>query len=253
MDFREIESAAFRSWPALEELETEGIVLRYSNGYTKRANSANVLQQQHGEHVDVVRRCEQFFEEKGLPCIFRLPDFCNNSTLDAYLELNGYRPKYRSLVLYRKLEGSSFNSSDLAFKTPQDWMESYCRLSVNDLDNHEPHFEILKRIKDNVLMAVLIEDHKEVACGIGVISKNYFGMFDVITEKESRKRGYGEKLLNGMLSWAVYNGASKAYIQVVSGNLPAINLYRKLGYENCYAYWYRIKDDVSNTIHSTNI
>jgi N-acetylglutamate synthase len=43
LDFRGMEIAKFRSWPALEEEDGIAIVLRFSNGYTKRANSANVL------------------------------------------------------------------------------------------------------------------------------------------------------------------------------------------------------------------
>jgi len=36
-----LESAAFASWPALEEEAHAGWLLRFGKGYTKRANSAN--------------------------------------------------------------------------------------------------------------------------------------------------------------------------------------------------------------------
>jgi hypothetical protein len=36
-------------------------------------------------------------------------------------------------------------------------------------------------------------------------------------------------------------GALRAYLQVVSGNVPAENLYTKIGFSEAYRYWYRKK------------
>ena len=131
-------------------------------------------------------------------------------------------------------------------------MESYCQISETGISSHEAHLEILKRIKDKVLMAVLVVDEVEIACGVGVISNGYFGLFDLATEKSAGNMGYGTRLLNGMLGWAKTNGATKAYLQVVADNQPAISLYRKLGYQPCYEYWYRIGSKVNKAIPATS-
>ena len=112
MDFQEIEYAGFRSWPAFEESEADGVVLRYSHSHTKRANSANIILHQKGDYASLVSRCEEYFEDKGLIPTFRLPAYCNNERLDSYLQGMGYRLTDRSLILYRSLEGSSFDGSD---------------------------------------------------------------------------------------------------------------------------------------------
>ena len=256
MDFQEIEYAGFRSWPAFDESEADGVVLRYSHGHTKRANSANVILHQKGDYVSLVSRCEEYFEDKGLIPIFRLPTYCNNERLDGYLQGMGYRLMDRSLILSRSLErsleGSSFDGPGFIVKNSHEWMESYCQISETDISSHEAHLEILKRIKDKVLMAVLVEDEVEIACGIGVISNGYFGLFDLATEKSVRNLGYGTKLLNAMLGWAKTNGATKAYLQVVADNQPAISLYKKLGYQPCYEYWYRIGDRANKVMHETS-
>jgi len=241
LNFKEIEYAGFRSWPAFEESEADGVVLRYSHGHTKRANSANILLQQKGDYATLVSRCEEYFKDKGLPCIFRLPSFCNNQKLDSYLEVMGYKSMDRSLILYRSLEDSFFDSPSFAVKNSDKWMESYCQISAIDISSQKAHLEILKRIKDKVLMAVLLENEVEISCCIGVISNGYFGLFDFVTKKSARNMGYGTKLLNGMLRWAMSNGATKASIQVMADNEPARNLYKKLGYQPCYEYWYRIR------------
>ncbi len=246
MDFKEIEYAGFRSWPAIEETVNGGVVLRYSQGHTKRANSATVILQQKGNYAALVSRCESYFEEKGLPCIFRLPSFCNNQKLDRYLERSNYKSMDRSLILSRSLTGTSFEPANLVVKDCHEWMAAYCRINGTDINQHYAHMEILQRIKAKLVMVVLLDNDEEVACGIGVISNGYFGVFYVVTKQTTRKMGHGTKLMNGMLNWAMLNGATKAYLQVVANNHPAINLYKKFGYQHCYEYWYRISNKVNS-------
>jgi GNAT superfamily N-acetyltransferase len=81
-----------------------------------------------------------------------------------------------------------------------------------------------------------------------VVDQNY----TVIGAAKARNMGYGTKLLNGMLGWAMTNGATKAYLQVVVDNQPAINLYKKLGYQPCYEYWYRIGSRANKPMHATS-
>ncbi len=242
MNFTEIEKSGFRSWPALEESETDGIVLRFSNGYTKRANSANVLLEQNSGFDSLVRRYEEYFQDKGLPCIFRLPSFSRNQRLDRYLEDIGYRYLDRSLVLDRSIEKVRFDKVEFSETTNREWMLSYCRINELDFEKHLTHLEMIDRIEDKTLLAVLKEDRTEIACGLGVISNRLFGLFDISTRKSARNKGYGTKLIEGMLHWAVENGASNSYLQVIADNQPAIKLYEKMGYQHSYEYWYRIRD-----------
>jgi GNAT superfamily N-acetyltransferase len=240
--FIEIEKAGFRSWPALEELETDGIVLRFSNGYTKRANSVNLLKEKISGFDSIVSRYEQYFQDKKLPCIFRLTSFSENKRLDCYLEEAGYRYLDRSLVLERSIENTSFKEVCFPEITSREWMKSFCKVSELSFDEHLTHLEMIDRIKDKTLFAVLVEDGVEVACGLGVVTNGLFGLFDIATRKSVRNRGYGIKLIEGMLHWAVKNGASSSYLQVVASNKPAIRLYEKMEYQHSYEYWYRIRN-----------
>ena len=45
-----------------------------------------------------------------------------------------------------------------------------------------------------------------------------------------------------LLHWGKQHGAEYSYLLVVLGNAPAIKLYDKIGYEEIYQYWYRVKD-----------
>jgi len=40
--------------------------------------------------------------------------------------------------------------------------------------------------------------------------------------------------------WAKNRGARRAWLQVVTTNIPAVSLYRSLGFEEVYRYAYRM-------------
>ncbi|HMP41173.1 MAG TPA: GNAT family N-acetyltransferase, partial [Roseiflexaceae bacterium] len=65
--------------------------------------------------------------------------------------------------------------------------------------------------------------------------------FDVVTESPLRARGYGRRLMHGIMAWAARRGASHTYLQVVETNLPARRLYASLGFSEAYPYWYRVR------------
>ena len=243
--YTDIEYAGFRAWPASDQREFDGVVLRSSNGFTKRANSANAIRPLTPDLKGLVNRCEEYFFDQSLPSIFRIPSFIESESLDEYLEENFYEAKDHSLVLHRKIEASDFTPCKLAVKNATDWIASYSEISGINATSQKLHLEMLARIEDKTFMAVLVEDGVEVACGLGVLNGGLFGLFDIGTLKAKRNQGYAAKLLHGMLSWALSNGATESYLQVVADNAPAVSLYRKLGFQDCYEYWYRIKNDKS--------
>ena len=241
----DIELAGFRAWPAAEEINDRGIVLRRSAGYTKRANSANLIQSVQGDFSARVHQCEQYFQLNKLPCIFRLPAFCEHSRFDEYLNSLDYRVVDRSLVMTRELNASVGNlvPDNIALErlNVREWLEHFYRLSENSLDKQTAHIEILERISDPVCPMLLLRDGSPVACGLGVLSDSVFGVFDVVTNQQWRNKGYGAALVKSLLNWACEQGADRSYLQVVADNQAALKLYESLGYELAYEYWYRVK------------
>ena len=68
---RTLEECAFNAWPAQRIATCNGWVLRLSEGYTKRANSANALCPS-GSFADTRKLAERFYARHGQPAIFRL-------------------------------------------------------------------------------------------------------------------------------------------------------------------------------------
>lgn len=251
---KRIEEAGLNAWPALQQMLYDGWVLRFSKGYTKRANSVNALYPSAIDTQEKVACCEAQYTARELRPIFRITPFAP-ADLDAILETRGYERIDTTLVLHLDLSqdvatisksrepDSSSVFSDQARATPlDDWLPTYCRLKSSPLEEHQTHREILETIPSRCHYASLAVSGEAVACALGVLEDELFGLFDVVTALEHRKKGYGTQLISSMLGWARENGARHAYLGVVELNSPARRLYDKLGFQEVYRYWYRVPE-----------
>ena len=101
---------------------------------------------------------------------------------------------------------------------------------------------MMANIQTDVICAQIEADEKVIACGLCIIEREYAGLYDIAVDPEYRQKGCGTELCRALLSEAVRLGAKSSYLQVVADNTSAIALYKKLGYQQCYKYWYRVKD-----------
>jgi len=240
---KRIEEVSLNSWPALKQVLFDGWILRFSDGYTKRANSVNPLYASSLELNGKVDLCEKRYEERGLPSVFRLTPFSSPTDLDRVLENRGYQRADPTTVLYLDMKDREIrqrSSAELRTLKLDDWMGLFCRLSRAPADKRQTHREILEAIPSTPLLASLEDAGKPVACGLGVLEDRYFGLFDLVTDPEQRNKGFGTQLVSGLLSWALDHGARYAYLQVMTSNEPAGHLYTKFGFAEAYQYWYRI-------------
>jgi len=244
MSNRRIEETSLNSWPALQQMLYDGWLLRFANGYTKRANSINPL---YGSSIEVdekVATCERIYQKKGLVPIFRLTPFAAPPTLDDILVRRDYRLIDPTLVMRLDLAGQKFPSSPsliMQNETVDDWMNIFCRLGQPSVEGNQTHKEMLELIPSHRFLASLVDSSQIVACCLAVLENSYLGLFDLITDTAQRNRGYGTALMSSLLTWAQAEGALHAYLQVMENNAPARHIYTtKLGFEVAYRYWYRV-------------
>jgi ribosomal protein S18 acetylase RimI-like enzyme len=242
---KRIEEVSLNAWPALQHVFFDGWILRFAKGYTKRANSINPLFDSRLDIAEKVVRCERLYAERGLPPVFRLTPFVLPPDLDQFLDRRHYKRIDQTHVQHFELKGQGIavdSSVKLHDETLDDWLEIFCRLSGVPVARHQAHKEILQAIPSGRLLAVLTDSSQIVACGLGVLEHDYFGLFDLVTDSQERNKGYGAKLVFCMLRWAQEHGATHVYLQVMSSNTPARHLYAKLGFQDVYQYWYRVPD-----------
>src|SRR6188474_3327849 len=96
-EVRRLEELAFAGWPALESRDWAGWRLRFSGGYTKRANSINALTSDAETDPATIRALEAAYQERGLPVVWRLTPLAPPAIADA-LTARGYRTIERSLM-----------------------------------------------------------------------------------------------------------------------------------------------------------
>jgi ribosomal protein S18 acetylase RimI-like enzyme len=113
------------------------------------------------------------------------------------------------------------------------------RTSGSDASLRPGLSEVIGAIQPEAGLFALEDGNEPLATLICVHDGDLAGLFEVATEKSARKQGHGRNLILSALKWARLRGAREAWLQVEAGNLPALSLYRSLGFEEVYRYHYR--------------
>lgn len=241
----EIEQLALNAWPGLNTYLHGGLVVRWADGYTKRANSATALFDASWT-ADKQQWVEAFYEQRSQRPIFRLLSFTQPDVLDQKLETAGYEQLDLTAVMTVDLQAvQSANQMDgrCQIVSLADWLEIFHEVDKSKLGEEKKrlHHALLQQIPGQVCPLVLFAEGEPAACGLGVLDGGAIGLFDIITAENYRRRGFGNSLLTSLLAWGAQNGANTGYLQVVEKNHPAITLYQTLGFSQLYRYWYRAK------------
>lgn len=245
MDSRSIEELSLNHWPSLSTLLYDGWLLRFAEGYTKRANSISPI---YGSTYDLYQKigeCEKLYRDQLLPVIYKITPFVRPAHLDEVLAERGYSQlditsvQVRDLKHVRQPRQVSVTISEEA---DSEWINAFCGMSQVQDQYKATMVAMLGNIKTRKAMISLYVDGRAVACGYGVIEREYLGLFDIVTDPDYRNQGYAEQMILHLLQLGKQHGARYSYLAVVANNAPAQRLYEKIGYTEIYRYWYRVKE-----------
>ncbi len=241
---KRIEEVSINAWPSLQTSIYDGWIIRFADGYTKRANSINPLYYSKEEIDKKIDYCEILFKNKNLPVVFKLTKESEPVGLDDKLALRGYEKIDVTSVQMLELVDFKYiqlNNCVAATKLTDDWLNAFSRFSkLSEKQRCTLKKMLLNRTMNNYYFKYLDND-SIIACGLGVEENKYFGLFDVVVDEKHRGKGHGRKLLDSILSFAKSKNIEKAYLQVVGNNVIAKKLYKNIGFKEIYKYWYRIK------------
>ncbi|MDX1413456.1 MAG: GNAT family N-acetyltransferase [Candidatus Promineifilaceae bacterium] len=240
-----IEEAALNAWPALNSLLYDGWLLRFARGYTKRANSINPIFPGTLALESKVDYCEAIYQQQNLQPVFRLTTLTDKQKLDNLLLARGYELIDRTKVQACDLNIVAAESSPQTViwdnqEGLRSWLDVFHKLNPQRVDAMT-HEKMLRRIMSPAAPMVMWDDNEIVACGLGVVEDEYLGLFDIATGSNHRRKGYARTLTGSLLAWGHDLGARYAYLQVMESNKAAIQLYQRLGFQDVYHYWYRVK------------
>jgi GNAT superfamily N-acetyltransferase len=241
---RTIEELSLNAWPSLQTIYYDGWVLRFANGYTRRANSVSPIYPTTINVTDKIAHCEQVYRLHGQKVVFKISGAAQPAELDQLLGDRGYEADAHTSVQIADLSGLEPPATDaITIETDLSdaWLENYCCLN-----NVDPgRLPTLTRLLHNIVPAcgfATLRDGEEVASlGLAVAERGYVGLYGIVTQQHLRNRGLGKQIMLHLMNWSRSQGAEQAYLQVMLNNPPALRLYEKLGFREVYSYWYRVK------------
>lgn len=243
---RMYEELAINSHPALQTQLYDGWQLRFSNGYTGRANSISMLYPSTIDEDEKIAECERRYAEQKLACNFKITDVTPKA-FDQKLEQRGYKIVTPTHLMIASLEDKSFQTDATCITTssPDElWLKTCFDLHDLGENSRKTATAMFANIKNPAVYCRLTDPadkSKSIAVASAVIENGYMVLLNVIVDPALRGKGFGRKLCESVFSEAKKAGAKNAYLQVVEDNLPAIKLYESYGFSTLYNYWYRVK------------
>lgn len=245
---RSIEEASLNAWPARQQLVDDGWLIRFHDGYTRRANSINPIYAGETAAESRLAKWEHFYWERGRPAIFKITPLMQPTHLDTLLAARGYLYEAPTGVRIRTLaepltppHALSDVHASVEPALSDAWLESYTAFSATPIETIPVIGSILQNIAPACCFVTQWAQGLPVASGLGVLEGSLFGLYDIVTSPNQRGKGYGVHLLHTLLTWAQTHGASHAYLAVMDDNASARRLYDKWGFVEVYKYWYRVK------------
>lgn len=243
---RALEEISNNALPALYSLHYDGWVLRLSDTLARRANSISPLYPSTLSLDEKIDHCEAVYRERGRRVVFKMTDAAQPPELAETLITRGYAKDSQTSV--QTLQLSEFDPRSTpqlptltmtvtARPTPE-WLADQAALHDAHDRSRLTSPEAYRLLTPEALYFRALLDGGPAASGLGVIERGWIGLYSIVVEERLRGRGVGRWLVGRMLMAGRERGAAQAYLQVMTSNMPALQLYTNLGFREAYRYWY---------------
>ena len=242
-----IEEAGLNAAQPSEQLLYDGWLLRHCPGKARRARSVNAIADGRIELQAKIDRCRHFYAQARLPCLFRITPFSRPAGLDQALAQRGFAAEDETRVMTLAL-GGALRPADRQLREVgiDEFAQRAGELRGSSAQHVAAHAARLAA-SSPLLKArrlALVEGGRVIAVGQSVQEFDLVGLYDIVTAEGARNRGVAASLTTQLLRRASEDRAAVAYLQVSADNIAARHVYRKLGFVDRYAYWYRTEPGV---------
>src|SRR5699024_3983580 len=114
-------------------------ILRFSNGYTKRANAIYPLSDSGHDLEGKIKTCENLYKSKKLKPIFKITPYSRPQTLDARLEQKGYTAQgktHMQTLCLDTINESAPHTMQINSILNDTWLEHFYQMAKVDEKHH---------------------------------------------------------------------------------------------------------------------
>src|SRR4030095_11056322 len=175
-----LEELSLNAWPSLQTIVYDGWILRFAEGYTKRANSVNPLYSSTLDVDQKINFCEELYESRNRPVVFKMTEAVHPKDLDEMLTARGYHKDSPTSVQVMDLESATLQEApqaNLQEDLSAEWLDHFCRMSDVSAQNRETLQKILTQIVPRRRFVSLQSKGQVIACGLGILQAEYIGFF----------------------------------------------------------------------------
>ncbi|WP_241249641.1 GNAT family N-acetyltransferase [Rhodococcus sp. X156] len=228
-----LEEAAARAWPGLEQQWLGRWLLRAGAGFSNRANTVLVVGPPGVD--DAVEQVRAWYAERDLPVRFQVPDRMRFAEL-------GWQPADPVVVLTAPLDPGAAAAPDVQIASAPDaaWLQRY---HYRGQPAPDVAAQVVSAVLDGELGFARIGGEHPLAIGRGALTTapdgtRWLGLNAIEVAAEHRRTGLGRRVCTALLRWGHERGAQRAYLQVAEGNEAALGLYRSMGFTEHHRYRY---------------
>ena len=264
-----MEEISLNAWPSYQIELYDGWLIRYSCNYTYRTNSVEQVGPSTIPDAEKIAYCEEVYRRYRTPCNFKINPLLDPS-FDRMLCDKGYEIRHVTEVMTASLNKTEILSplqEEYGFENrtrlpgsvtyeggitvllqpviTDEWIRGVFHLNGTcDPTLRRIVPSMFKAIPKRTIAARIELEGHMVASGLGILDRDYLGIYAIYVSPSCRRRHYARAVCSTLLRQGAREGARSAYLQVVQGNIAAKSLYRSLGFDDFYTYWFRSLEDI---------
>ena len=223
-------------------LELEGAVLRFTHGFTRRANSARV-DAGGGDLDGLITRAEQEYRSRGLRPGFRLTPL-TPAAFERLLRERGYVVDTEAIVMVAERAACGAPAArrgddiELAPELDEEWLRVFKAVERDWPPRAGPRRALGARIRGRA--APLRARARRMVCppppATGASRTTGSTSRASRPSPSSRRRGLARVVSERLFAWGAAGGARRAILQAETKNAAAQGLYAQLGFRPRYIY-----------------
>jgi N-acetylglutamate synthase len=224
-----VERAHVLAWPALRSADIDGWLWRSSGGGSQRANSVSTIDFTGNDLAAAIATVEARYRALGVPARFQTFDETAPATLADALRSRNYSQGETTLTMFRRPgAGVATLPIETSAHAGDEWSEVYMG-AITD-SRRTTNRKILSAIPEPRAFFACRLEGRIISTALCVIGVRCAVVECVATRSDARRQSGAANVMAGLLSWAAQRDVDLVGLQVVASNVPAVRLYRSLGF-----------------------